>query len=488
MASPQSADMFRPPLAHGMKVLDRTFFQRSVTLKAARIFDNKNIFNVRTRLEKSKDALLEPRLGSVHPDPDQGSAKSGRKCILLRSETGLGSAHTRQSSGVPDINSSVNGDQQRTTAWPHSPTLTELENQGLLSVVPYTLQLDYKYWTYHDIISAILPPSVQEEIPSGFSQVGHVAHLNLREAYVPYKHLIAEIILDKNPTVKTVINKIDDVGEENEYRTFKYEVLAGPDDMNVTLSEENCTFVFDYSKVYWNTRLNTEHKRLVAMFKEGEAVCDVMAGIGPFAAPAGKKRVFVWANDLNPDSYSSLDDAVTRNRVGDYVKPFNMDGRVFIREAAARLLDVDHRVDVRKKSSRKDPKAQTPVEKTLVQPKTFQHFVLNLPASALTFLSSFVGLYTSEMRTQLPRNASMPLVHVYCFSTKDEQDQDQDAASKICVEISSQLGYEMKPGKIHEGAVEIYDVRDVAPKKRMFCASFRLPEEVAFRTRGSEMV
>ena len=121
--------------------------------------------------------------------------------------------------------------------------------------------------------------------------------------------------MDKNPGIKTVINKIDDVGEENEYRTFKYEVLAGNGDMNVEVREEDCTFCFDYSKVYWNPRLNTEHRRLVEKFHEGDAVCDVMAGIGPFAVPAGKRHIFMKANDLNPDSYGSLLDAVRRNKV-----------------------------------------------------------------------------------------------------------------------------------------------------------------------------
>lgn len=40
-----------------------------------------------------------------------------------------------------------------------------------------------------------------------------------------------------------------------------------------------------------------------------------MAGVGPFAVPAGKKGVFVWANDLNPDSIASMRDAITRNKV-----------------------------------------------------------------------------------------------------------------------------------------------------------------------------
>lgn len=121
--------------------------------------------------------------------------------------------------------------------------------------------------------------------------------------------------MDKNPTIRTVINKIDDVGTVSEYRTFSYEVLAGEDNMNVEIREGDCTFRFDYSKVYWNSRLQTEHKRLVDLFEPGDVVCDVMAGVGPFALPAGKKGVFVWANDLNPDSYKAMKDAVVRNKV-----------------------------------------------------------------------------------------------------------------------------------------------------------------------------
>ena len=123
------------------------------------------------------------------------------------------------------------------------------------------------------------------------------------------------MLIDKIANIRTVINKIDDVGSTNPYRTFAYELLAGDPDLNVEINEEGCTFRFDYSKVYWNSRLNTEHRRLVEMFNPGEAICDVMAGVGPFAMPAGKKRCWVMANDLNPDSFVSLQDAVKRNKV-----------------------------------------------------------------------------------------------------------------------------------------------------------------------------
>lgn len=152
------------------------------------------------------------------------------------------------------------------------------------------------------------------------------AHLNLRQQYLPYKSLIAQVLLDKNVAVRSVINKIDDVGSASEYRTFQYELLCGDRNLNVEVKEEDCYFRFDYSEVYWNSRLNTEHHRLVEKFKGGEAVCDVMAGVGPFAVPAGKKMVFVWANDLNPDCYTSLKDAIKRNKVGIYRFPELLEG------------------------------------------------------------------------------------------------------------------------------------------------------------------
>ena len=50
-------------------------------------------------------------------------------------------------------------------------------------------------------------------------------------------------------------------------------------------------------------------------FQAGEAICDVFAGVGPFAVPAGRRRCFVLANDLNPDSYGSMTGNITANKV-----------------------------------------------------------------------------------------------------------------------------------------------------------------------------
>ncbi|KAF2118491.1 Met-10+ like-protein-domain-containing protein [Lophiotrema nucula] len=463
-----ASDMFAPPVNRAMKVLDRSFFQRTIPTSAARIFSQKDISRCRLELEKSKDIIGTNRALLIRSDPDQERAGAGGKCVLLRPEV-------------------IHNDP---TTW--SPKLRDLEQDGTVGVIPYQLHLDYNYFSYTEIMNAIITQSEtpeQHEVPTGFALAGHVAHVNLRERYLPYKHLIATVLADKNPQVRTVINKVDYVGTENEFRTFQYEVLHGPDDMEVTLKEQDCTFAFDFAKVYWNSRLHTEHERLCGIFKEGEVVCDVMAGIGPFAIPAGKKKCFVYANDLNPESYKYLNVAIRMNKVGDFVRPFNEDGHEFIKTAAVELLRAEHEVAIypKKKTSRSNPKARSPPRplKTFVQPKIMSHYVMNLPASAITFLPSFIGLYSSvpgmpssEIRKLLAPHTEqkLPMIHVHCFSTKSEDDVAE--TKEICEEISRQLQYEITPDTPE---LQVWDVRDVAPKKRMFCASFRLPEEVAFR-------
>lgn len=67
--------------------------------------------------------------------------------------------------------------------------------------------------------------------------------------------------------------------------------------------------------MYWNSRLGTEHDRIVQMFKPDAVVADVFAGVGPFALPAGKKGCAVLANDLNPESYKYLVQNIKNNNV-----------------------------------------------------------------------------------------------------------------------------------------------------------------------------
>jgi tRNA (guanine37-N1)-methyltransferase len=57
------------------------------------------------------------------------------------------------------------------------------------------------------------------------------------------------------------------------------------------------------------------------------------------------------------------------------------------------------------------------------------------------------------------------MIHCYCFSKEVDQHKDVlDRVEKILGKVDAQ----------------IHKVRNVAPKKDMFCISFRLPSAVAF--------
>lgn len=283
--------LIRPPVLAASKVLNKAAFAQTFNIAAASVRDNKRISQIRAVLTKSADLLSIERHPSIVNDPDAALAAQGRKCMLLKPEISVAKPET----------------------W--GPVLSELVKQDAVGIVPYALHLDYDYWTYRDVLTTLLPSELHDDIPSGFNTAGHVAHLNLRDQHLPYKMLLAEVLVDKNQHIKTVINKTSDVGTDDQFRTFPYEVLAGPGDLMVELVENGCTFKFDYGTVYWNSRLEKEHTRLMSLFKPGEVVCDLMAGIGPFAVPAGKKGVFVWANDYNPESYKYLKDAIAKNKV-----------------------------------------------------------------------------------------------------------------------------------------------------------------------------
>lgn len=63
------------------------------------------------------------------------------------------------------------------------------------------------------------------DVPGSFETIGHIAHFNLRSGHLPYKHLIGQVCLDKNPSIKTVVTKMKEI--ENQFRVFDMEVIAG---------------------------------------------------------------------------------------------------------------------------------------------------------------------------------------------------------------------------------------------------------------------
>src|ERR1700749_5124941 len=78
------ATKLRPPINRAMRSLDRSFFNLTLPISAARVLQNQYISNCRSQLMRSKDLVNLERLDPIDRDPDPSLAQAGRKCLLLR--------------------------------------------------------------------------------------------------------------------------------------------------------------------------------------------------------------------------------------------------------------------------------------------------------------------------------------------------------------------------------------------------------------------
>ncbi|KAK9454096.1 Met-10+ like-protein-domain-containing protein [Dipodascopsis uninucleata] len=452
------------PVNREMMILDRNFFKNDLRLTAIKIDDPRELPKYR---KSYKNNLLQLRGIS--------------NIVKVFNKSQNQQAESQGSSPQPDILVLLKPDLTPDDDFARmEPEMKKyLDSRNGIEIVDYTLTLSYDFWRADQILSAILPNHLLHEVPSGFTMTGHVAHMNIRDEYLPYRFLIGQVILDKNPKVRTVINKLDSI--DNQFRTFDMEILAGEADLHVEQHESDCKFQFDFDKVYWNSRLHTEHQRLIKLFVAGEAVCDVFAGVGPFAVPAGKKNVFVMANDLNYHSYTSLETNIRLNKVEKFVVPFNLDGREFIKQSLDKLYDfASEKKEIRiLAKSRSKVHVNHPTEEVFPVPFQYQHYVMNLPDTAILFLDAFKGLYNDKaiVKSNI-EDIRMPRIHVHCFhkwDPKDAEPADEVIFEALRKRISDALSFNIA---IEE--LSFHFVRSVAPTKSMYCVNFILPTEVAF--------
>jgi len=302
------------------------------------------------------------------------------------------------------------------------------------NIVNFDLEIGYEYLTADQVLKKILPNEI--EIISSFEAIGHIAHLNLRDHILPYKDTIAQVILDKNaPHIRTVVNKLHTI--ETQFRTFPMEVLAGAPDFNVTLKESGAIFKFDYSAVYWNSRLQGEHSRVVSMIEPGQNVADVFAGVGPFSIPLALKKCKVWANDLNPKSYEFLVENARLNKCAQHMEFFNTDGREFIKQMLCQAL----------------------------KNVQINHMIMNLPKTAMEFLDVLTDLdWSGVLQQEQLQLEKCTKIHVYCF------EKSENPVQSAIERVNKIIGID-----IPNSLFLVHNVRDVAPKTPMLCVSFPAP-------------
>jgi len=253
-----------------------------------------------------------------------------------------------------------------------------LKKHDGIEVTQSEVALSEKNFTLEELLRTVIPAEL--DLPSSYEAVGHIAHLNLRKELLPYKQAIGEAFLAKLNQIKTVVNKLSTIHKV--FRTFDMEVLAGEPRFEVELVESGCRFRFDFRRVYWNSRLQVEHLRVVEACQPTDVVADMFAGIGLFAVPLAKKGCRVLANDLNPDSYQALLANAALNKV--QLTAENLDGRTFVRQLC-------------------EGRSTFP----------FSVVLMNLPKDAVEFLDAFVGCMP-----ELAPDAALPRIFCSPFASR----------------------------------------------------------------------
>ena len=320
----------------------------------------------------------------------------------------------------------------------------------------------------------------------------------------------------------------------SKFRTFDLEVLAGDSNLDVELIESGITFKFTYGAVYWNSKLQHEHARVLELLRPGDFVVDLFAGVGPFAVPAAKHRgCTVVANDLNPRSAEALEAAAwgcdvavakltetsiepsmppsrtikmsRRNGSAEKKKKGKQTSTVHASSSTSNSRGVqDFGTDCDKLSpflhtgssvtvGNMDAAACVTACAALVfdsdgsgssrVPRAPDHVLMNLPAMAVSFLHALApwrplaSVPGASEIAGAPTESGQPeaiaystRVHCYTFSTAEDPGADAVA------QVEGGLG-DMMPGELDASGCLAYVhlVRSTAPGKTMVCVGFDLP-------------
>ena len=353
-----------------------------------------------------------------------------------------------------------------------------LKNEKNWSIIEESITLNEKNFSYEEIFKYFIEDEIDKKkldeneinvdnllktLPNGFEIVGKIAHMNLRDQYLKYKYFIGQLILDKNPSLSTVINKVGKI--DNVYRTYDMEILAGEENYNVEHKEGNVRFQFDLRKTYWCSRLQNERDRVLKLLKKNEVLCDAFCGVGPLALRACKQGVKVYANDLNPDAYTYLNNNIRINKLNkDNIKTYNMDAREFIKGL----------VNMSKNNVDEDEENG---DKIFPKDLHINHFYMNLPKDAIEFMDIFVGLFKG-CKNDIYNKDNLPIIHVYGFAKIDNNPHE---LLKKRIARAFKIEYDLFKKECEKDILNIQNVRDISNKKVVYCIDMKIPEIIAYQ-------
>jgi len=141
----------------------------------------------------------------------------------------------------------------------------------------------------------------------GYQAIGNICLIKTKDKK------IAQKILKDFPQFKSVYYQGEISGK---LRLPKLVFLAGEKNSETIHHELGCEFKIDVSKIMWSKGNHEERKRMISAAKKSDVIIDMFAGIGYWSICIAKyKQAKIFAIELNPNSFSYLEQNIRLNRL-----------------------------------------------------------------------------------------------------------------------------------------------------------------------------
>ncbi|NVM27652.1 MAG: class I SAM-dependent methyltransferase family protein [Candidatus Helarchaeota archaeon] len=224
-------------------------------------------------------------------------------------------------------------------------------------------------------LKEIIPEESHGFIPKSYDIIGQLVIIEIPEEIRSFETIIGKTLLDFHPSLTSIFKKLEPI--KGDFRLRNLQLIAGTDNSITVHKENKCVYELDIKKVYFSPRLVTEHARISSLVKKNEIILDMFAGIGPFSILiARQKHVQVYSVDVNPAAIYYLKKNIIRNKVEDFVTPFEGNIRDVLKK------------DIKQK---------------------FDRIIMNLPSKSYQFLDIALNVLKDE-----------GIIHYYQFASESD--------------------------------------------------------------------
>lgn len=161
-------------------------------------------------------------------------------------------------------------------------------------------------------LQGLIPPSLLPLVPDRFEVIGDIAVISLPEPVIPYREVIAGMIMSRRKSVRTVLRRVSK--REGDKRVALYEPVIGSR-TTTTCRESGFSYQVDLAHAFFTTRLSGERQRITSLVQPEERIIVPFAGVGPFVIPPASKGAHVTALEMNPFACRLLTHNIRKNRL-----------------------------------------------------------------------------------------------------------------------------------------------------------------------------